>query len=108
MEAISSDEITDSSRHGWYSRYLRDDRGCDYQPERFISVNVVKKDGSYNFRFGYSHMASGLVCGFSCVVIISFISGSRIRHRYRGRCGNSFQCPAREAIRWTYIDSYLR
>lgn len=30
-------------------------------------LSVVKKDDSYNFRFGYSHMASGLVCGFSCV-----------------------------------------
>lgn len=28
---------------------------------------TVKKDGSYNYKFGYSHMASGLVCGFSCV-----------------------------------------
>lgn len=30
-------------------------------------IYAVKKDGSYNFQFGYSHMASGLVCGFSCV-----------------------------------------
>lgn len=28
----------------------------------------VKKDDSYNFKFGYSHMASGLICGFSCIV----------------------------------------
>jgi hypothetical protein len=31
--------------------------------------HLVKKD-SYNFYLGYSHMASGLVCGFSCVVTI--------------------------------------
>lgn len=28
----------------------------------------VKNTGDYSQRNGYSHMASGLVCGFSCVV----------------------------------------
>jgi len=32
--------------------------------------DTVKKD-AYNYYLGYSHMASGLVCGFSCIVMNS-------------------------------------
>lgn len=49
-----------------------------------MEINLVKKDGSYNYRFGYGHMASGLVCGFSCVVKLTIILGCRICHRESG------------------------
>jgi V-type H+-transporting ATPase proteolipid subunit len=31
---------------------------------------TVKKDSGYSYQNGYSHMASGLVAGFSCVVAL--------------------------------------
>ena len=32
------------------------------------NLTLVKKDNDYTYKLGFSHMASGLVCGFSCVV----------------------------------------
>lgn len=61
-------EIAHSCRYGRYPRYLRDARGSHHQSKRYPSVDIVKSTDEYTQRNGYSHMASGLVCGFSCVV----------------------------------------
>lgn len=47
-------------------------------------LNLVKK-GEYNYHDGYKHMASGLVCGFSCVVNYIIKLGCRIHDRNRRR-----------------------
>lgn len=59
---------------------------------------LVKKGDSYNYRFGYSHMASGLVCGFSCVVNMFAYLGCWVRNRNCGRCGNTGKCAAIKVI----------
>ena len=89
LETFSGYEIPYSSRYGWYFGYIRNDRGRYRQSERYKWNELVKKDDSYNYQFGYSHMASGLVCGFSCVVRGYAIVGSRICDWNCGRCWNS-------------------
>ena len=44
-------------------------------------------------------MASGLVCGFSCVVTFLFYIGCRICDRNSRRCRNSCKCSAGTSIR---------
>lgn len=44
--------------------------------------NAVKK-GEYNYHEGYKHMASGLVCGFSCVVFFLYNKGCWLYDRNR-------------------------
>lgn len=68
---------------------------------------IVKKDGSYNYKFAYSHMASGLVCGFSCVVIQLLSIGCRLCNWNSWRCRHSSKCPARKIICRTYFDTYF-
>ena len=61
-------------------------------------LNSVKKDGQYTYHDGYKHMASGLVCGFSCVVCFLFYSGCWLRYRNRRRCRNQSQCSAIKTV----------
>lgn len=68
------------------------------------TANSVKKDGSYNYRFGYSHMASGLVCGFSCVVNILHNKGCWLCHRNCWRCWYTSKCTTIETFCGSYID----
>jgi len=49
--------------------YLRYDRGCHYCPEEYLWFYSVG-DG-YTAKSGYAHLASGLCCGFSSLVILS-------------------------------------
>lgn len=44
-------------------------------------------------------MASGLVCGFSCVVNRGLYVGCRLCYWKGGRCWYQSKCPARETIR---------
>jgi len=43
------------------------------QKSTLFIISVKKGVGEYSYQEGYKHMASGLVCGFSCVVIILII-----------------------------------
>ena len=54
-------------------------------------------------------MASGLVCGFSCVVILMLSIGCRLCYWDSGRCRDSCKCSAIEIIRRTHfnIDLWL-
>ena len=88
LETPGCHEVPHPRRYGRYLGHLWHDRGRHYQSERYRFLNLVKKDGSYNYKFGYSHMASGLVCGFSCVVLGFGNAGSGICHWHRGRCGD--------------------
>lgn len=63
-----------------------------------FSLNPVKKDGQYTYHDGYKHMASGLVCGFSCVVIILIKSGCWVCNWNCGRCRNKSQCSAIKTV----------
>ena len=108
LETLGGYEIPDSSCYGWYFGYLRYDRGCDRQSERYNLDELVKKDGSYNYQFGYSHMASGLVCGFSCVVRGYAIVGGRICDWDRWGCWYSSQCTAIAFIRGPDPDTDFR
>ena len=69
LEASGGHEVPHPGRHGRYPGHLRHDRRRHHQPERYLRLHSVKKD-TYDYRSGYSHMASGLVCGFSCVVLV--------------------------------------
>jgi hypothetical protein len=73
LETCSCHEISHSRGHGGYSGYLRHDRGRHHQSERYAHVNAVKNVPEYSQKSAFSHMASGLVCGFSCVVPLSMI-----------------------------------
>ena len=55
-------------------------------------INSVKKDGLYTYHDGYKHMASGLVCGFSCVVIICIKLGGWVCNWNRGWRRNQSKC----------------
>ena len=70
LETRSCHEIAHSSRHGRYFGYLWNDCGRHHQSERYLLTNLVKPNADYLMKNGYSHMASGLVCGFSCIVLI--------------------------------------
>ena len=37
------------------------------QKSKNVSLIILVKKGEYNYHDGYKHMASGLVCGFSCI-----------------------------------------
>ena len=67
-------------------------------------LNSVKKDGMYTYHDGYKHMASGLVCGFSCVVIICIKLGCWIRNRNRWRRRNQSQCSTVKIVCRTHSD----
>ena len=76
MEAKCCHEVFDSCRYGRYFGNLWYDRCCHYQSERYsIIFTIVKKD-DYSYQNAYAHMASGLVCGFSCVVYIIVIKAA--------------------------------
>lgn len=73
-----------------------------------LKLNSVKKDGMYTYHDGYKHMASGLVCGFSCVVIICTKLGRRVRHWYRWRRRNQSQRPTVKIVCRTDFDIDFR
>ena len=52
-------------------------------------------------------MASGLVCGFSCVVNIYTYLGSRLHHWNCWRYWNSLQCSTRKIICWLNPNPYI-
>lgn len=88
LETQRRHEVAHPSRHGRYLGYLRHDRGCHHHPERYSSHDPVKANNEYLMKNGFSHMASGLVCGFSCVV-----------HLFR------FRRPATQSERWVTLVS---
>jgi hypothetical protein len=71
-------------------------------------INSVKKDGLYTYHDGYKHMASGLVCGFSCVVIICINSGCRVCNWNRGWCRYQSKCSAIKVVCGTDLDLDFR
>ena len=102
LEACSSDEITYPSCYGWYFGHLRHDCGCDHQSERYPSWKLVKYTGEYTSKNGYSHMASGLVCGFSCIVLDSWLRLQDIRLE-RWAMQVSERMPSKKSCLWVWF-----
>ncbi len=71
-------------------------------------IKIVKKDGSYNYQLGYSHLASGLVCGFSCVVKSNINLGCRLFNWNSWGRGHSFKRATIKNICRTDLDFNFR
>ncbi len=70
-QTITHHEISCTCSHGWYFGYLRHDR-CSYHcTKKYLSNNAV--GDTYTAKSGYAHLASGLCCGFSSLVMINVI-----------------------------------
>lgn len=69
LEARRGHEVSHPRRDGRYIGHLRHDRGSHSQPAQYNFPHAVKNTTDYSLKNGFSHMASGLVCGFSCVVL---------------------------------------
>ena len=97
-------EISRSSRHGRYLGYLWYDRGCHHRSEKYKSNNLVPANNEYKPNAAYAHLASGLCCGFSSLVIFLFMKGCRTGHRYRRRRRCESECATGQDLRRN--DSY--
>ncbi len=71
-------------------------------------IKSVKKDGLYTYHDGYKHMASGLVCGFSCVVIICIKIGCWVCNWNRGWCRYQSKCSTIKVVCGTDLDLDFR
>jgi hypothetical protein len=70
VEALVDYEISRTSGYGRYFGYLRDDRGCHHCPKKYLNFNLVPQT-NYAAGPAYAHLASGLCCGFSSLVLFN-------------------------------------
>jgi hypothetical protein len=71
-QARTDHEVSGARGHGRYPGHLRHDRGRHHHAEKYKSPHAVTPD-SYTDKSAYAHLASGLCCGFSSLVIITLL-----------------------------------
>ena len=81
-------------------------------PFTIVGASEGSSEG-YTEAMGYKHLASGLCCGLSSLVIIlssywAFILGCWSRYRYCWWCRSQSKRPTGPDLRWYDSDPYLR